>query len=287
MPLVLRAPTQSDIDPCGRILYQAFHDIAVQHGFPPDFPAVEQAVHLTSLLIGSPAFYGVVAEQDGHVVGSNFLSESDPIRGVGPIAVDPSLQGSGVGRKLMEAVIERGRGAPGVRLLQDAFNSRSMSLYASLGFDVKEPIVMIQGRPHSGAMPGWNVRPMEPSDVDECANLCRRIHGFDRANELRHAQPPAEPWVAVRDDRITAYATALSFWAVCHAVAESDEDMVALLLGFAAARPEPLWFLLPTRQASLFRWCLREGLKVIKPMTLMAMGAYQEPAGCWFPSVML
>ena len=123
--------------------------------------------------------------------------------------------------------------------------------------------------------------------MDECANLCRRIHGFDRASELRHAAPPAEPWVAVRDSRITAYATALSFWVFCHAVAESEEDMAALLLGFAAARPESLWFLLPTRQASLFRWCLREGLKVIKPMTLMAMGAYQEPAGCWFPSVLL
>ena len=160
MPLALRAPTQSDIDPCGRTLYQAFHDIAVQHGFPPDFPTVEQAVHLTGLLIGSPAFYGVVAEQDGRVVGSNFMSEADPIRGVGPITVDPSVQGSGVGRQLMEAVIERGRGAPGVRLLQDAFNSRSMSLYVSLGFEVKEPIVMIQGRPRSGAKAGWNVRPM-------------------------------------------------------------------------------------------------------------------------------
>jgi hypothetical protein len=228
----------------------------------------------------------VVTEQDGRIVGSNFMSESDPIRGVGPITVDPSVQGSGVGRQLMEAVIERGRGAPGIRLLQDAFNSRSMSLYASLGFEVKEPVVMIQGRPRSGAMPGWNVRPLEPIDVDECANLCRRIHGFDRANELRHAQPPAEPWVAVRDGRITAYATALSFWVVCHAVAESEEDMAVLALGFAAARPEALWFLLPTRQAGLFRWCLREGLRVIKPMTLMAMGAYQEPAGCWFPSVM-
>jgi hypothetical protein len=63
--------------------------------------------------------------------------------------------------------------------------------------------------------------------------------------------------------------------------------MQALLVGFAAAQPQPVWFLLPTRQASFFRWCLREGLRVIKPMTLMAMREYQEPHdGCWFPSVM-
>ena len=44
-------------------------------------------------------------------------------------------------------------------------------------------------------------------------------------------------------------------------------------------------FLLPTRQAGLFRCCLAQGLRVVKPMTIMAMGGYQEPDGCFFPSV--
>jgi hypothetical protein len=34
----------------------------------------------------------------------------------------------------------------------------------------------------------------------------------------------------------------------------------------------------------LFRWCLREGLRVAKPMTLLAMGEYHEPRGAWLPS---
>jgi hypothetical protein len=49
---------------------------------------------------------------------------------------------------------------------------------------------------------------------------------------------------------------------------------------------DPLSFLLPTPQASFFRWCLSEGLRAVKPMTLMAMGSYQEPEGCYFPSVL-
>ena len=61
--------------------------------------------------------------------------------------------------------------------------------------------------------------------------------------------------------------------------------MIALLLSFAASNPDPLWFLFPTRQSNLFRWCLREGLRVIKPMSLMSMGEYHEPSGSWFPSV--
>jgi hypothetical protein len=39
----------------------------------------------------------VVAEIDGRVVGSNFLDERGPVRGVGPITVDPAAQGRGSG----------------------------------------------------------------------------------------------------------------------------------------------------------------------------------------------
>jgi hypothetical protein len=69
-----------------------------------------------------------------------------------------------------------------------------------------------------------------------------------------------------------------------HGVAETEADMRALIAG-AAASAGPVSLLLPVRQASLSRWCLGEGMRVVKPMTLMAMGAYQEPRGCWFPSV--
>ena len=92
------------------------------------------------------------------------------------------------------------------------------------------------------------------------------------------------PFVVVRGGRITAYASALAFWG--HGVAETEEDMRHLVLGVGAASPEPVALLLPTRQDSLHRWCLSQGLRMVKPMTLMAMGEYHEPQGCWFPSVL-
>jgi len=67
-------------------------------------------------------------------------------------------------------------------------------------------------------------------------------------------------------------------------VADSEE-MKALLLGAAAMHSEPLSFLLPVRQAKLFRWCLSEDFRAVIPMTLMAMGKYQGPDGCYFPSI--
>jgi len=71
-----------------------------------------------------------------------------------------------------------------------------------------------------------------------------------------------------------------------HTVAKTEEDMKALLMGAVPMNSEPLSLLLPVRQASLFRWCLDQGFRAVLPMTLMAMGEYQEPDGCYFPSIL-
>jgi GNAT superfamily N-acetyltransferase len=104
-------------------------------------------------------------DEAARIVGSNFIDERVPVRGVGPITVDPAVQGRVVGRALMQAVLDRGAGALGTRLLQDAFNAGSLSLYASLGFDVAEPVALMSGRPRGDGSDGTEVRPLEPSDL--------------------------------------------------------------------------------------------------------------------------
>ena len=285
MNIRIRPVTPDDAVACGRIIYEAFKGIAERHNFRPDFPSADAATQFAHFFINDPAVFGVVAESDGRVVGSNFLSEWDPIRSVGPITVDPQLQARGTGRRLMEAVVERGRGAAGVRLVQDSFNTASLSLYASLGFEVKEPLVLIEGRVEGDLPPGFEVRPMRDEDLSAVTELCRRVHGFERTGELKSLAPVVTPFVALREGRVTAYASALNFWPLNHALAEGDENMQALLTGAGVANGEPLSFLLPTRQAGLFRWCLRREMRVVKPMTLMTMGEYREPRGCFLPSV--
>jgi hypothetical protein len=186
----------------------------------------------------------------------------------------------------MQAVIGRGQEAAGVRLVQDAFNSRSYSLYASLGFDVKEPLLLMRGTPRGETNSGATVRPMGEDDVAACARLCTAVHGYERSHELREALRLFSPFVVERDGRITGYLTAATLWLMNHGVAETEEDMQLLILAAGAMSSEPLSFLLPTRQASFFRWCLNEGLRAVKAMTLMTMGSYQEPQGCYFPSVL-
>lgn len=283
--ITLRPVEPGDAEECARIVFEAFGAIHDHHRFQRDFPALEAAAGLMSVFVPHPMIWGVVAEVDGRVAGSNFLDERSPIRGVGPITVSPEGQNAGVGRKLMEAVIERAKDAPGVRLLQDAFHMRSLALYESLGFDVKEPVAVITGKPRSGPTGRVEVRPLREEDLEGCETLCARVHGYDRTGELRDAIQAFSPFVARRDGNVVAYASSVSFWAMNHGVAESEEDMKDLFLGAGAAIEEPLAFLVPLR-SGLFRWALEEGLRLVKPMNLMALGDYREPRGAWFPSVL-
>jgi hypothetical protein len=67
-------------------------------------------------------------------------------------------------------------------------------------------------------------------------------------------QSATQGTVATRDKRVVAYATTLTFFPAAHAVAETEQDMSALIAGAVAAGEAPASFLLPTRQHELFRW---------------------------------
>ena len=89
------------------------------------------------------------------------------------------------------------------------------------------------------------MRPLQENDLDACGALCKNVHGYERTNELHDAMQAFSPFVALRDGRIVAYASAVSFWPMNHGVAESEDDIRGLLLGAAAAIDEPLAFLVP------------------------------------------
>jgi GNAT superfamily N-acetyltransferase len=287
MDIIIRSATEADADACGRICYEGFRAITDRHGFPPNFESVEQANRLIRNFIQHPSIYGIVAEtNDGRIVGFNFLSERDPIRAVGPIVIDPFVQKRGIGQRLMKATLDRAQGARGVRLLQGAFNMQSLCLYASLGFDAKELLVVLTGTPKSSRPSGWEVRPLLESDLEECEALHTRVHGHPRTNELSGALNLSTPIVAFRDGRLRAYLAAPTNWLENHAVAEMDEDMMALLLGANQIVKKPLSFLFPVRDAALFRWCLTENFRATTPMTLMTVGEYTEPKGRYFSSVL-
>jgi predicted N-acetyltransferase YhbS len=281
----LRPGTREDAIACGLIDFEAFKLISSQHNFPWDFPSIEIATGVVTMMLSNPGFYSVIAEMDGRVVGSNFLDERNSIAGIGPISVDPAVQNQTVGRQLMLAVVERAakRKFAGVRLVQAAYHNRSLSLYTKLGFETREPLSKMDGAPIDKQIPGYDVRPAVESDLLACDNLCMQVHGHDRGGELRDAIKAGTAKVVEHLGRITGYATDIAFFA--HAVGETNQEIIALIAG-APEFSSKGGILVPTRNGELFRWCLNHGLRLVHQMTLMTTGLYNEPAGAYLPSVL-
>lgn len=147
---------------------------------------------------------------------------------------------------------------------------------------MREPLANLQGQPLGLTIPGRTVRPATEADLAACNQLCYRIHGHDRAGELKGAVGRGTATLVECDGRVSGYATEIGFFG--HAVGENNEDLKALI--GAAPAFAGSGFYVPMRNADLFRWCLNHGLRVIQPETLMSLGLYNEPAGAFLPSVL-
>jgi GNAT superfamily N-acetyltransferase len=282
--LVVREATPEDADSCARIFYAAFESIAARHNFPIEPGSPEFCDRKVGEMLAHDGFVGLVAERDAEVLGSTFVDERGDIAGIGPVTVDPAGQDDGVGRALMEASLKReyARAVIGIRLVQTAYHYRSLALYSKLGFQVREPLSVVQGAPPSISVPGRGVRPAVEADIPACAEVCVRVHGHDRTGELRDAIAAGTARVVERPDRVCGYATGFGYgW---HAVAETNEDLIALLA--SAKEYLGLGILVPTRNTELVRWCLDQELRIVQQSTLMTIGLYNEPEGVYLPSIL-
>jgi GNAT superfamily N-acetyltransferase len=282
--VIVREMTGEDAERCGWIFYDAFESIASRHNLPVEPTSREFTRFKVGDMLTNDGFAGLlVAERAGELLGSAFVDERGPIAGIGPVTVDPAVQDDGIGRALMEAVLRRehGRGVVGIRLVQTAYHYRSLALYAKLGFAVREPLSVLQGTPPALSIPGRGVRPAHERDLASCGELCARVHGHDRNGELRDAIAAGTARIVERPGRVSGYATGFGYgW---HAVAETNEDLIALLASAEAFMG--LGILVPSRNAELLRWCLAHGMRIVQQSTLMTIGLYNEPAGPYLPSI--
>lgn len=281
--VTIRAAEPADAARAGRICFEAFKCIADEHGFPPDFPSPDIAGELLGAFISNPHVYGVVAEEGGTVVGSNFLWGAT-VGGIGPITIAPDRQNAGIGRRLMDAVLERAQaeGMVSVRLVQAGYHMRSLALYASMGFACREHLVVMQGTPFLHQVSGHSVRMANAADADAATALCERVHGHGRRTEFLDGVSQGTARVVEFDGRLVAYTAGLAFFG--HSVAETNDGLKALIgSGEPIAGPG---ILLPSRNQEVFRWALAKGLRAVQPMTLMTTGFYGEPQGAYLPSVL-
>ncbi len=298
MTEVLRPVRPEDVAELGRICYEAFKDLTDRHGFPNDFSSVAFAQQVIGMQTQNEGVYSVGAFSSGasgggasgggasggggQAMGSNFINMWGDVAGIGPISVDIGAQGAGLGRQLMQDVIEKAnvQGFEMIRLCQDSFNMQSLALYSSLGFVTREPLAYLalasDGRPDPA------IRPATTADLPAIDELCREIYRVSRKGECETLLAMKFPAFVLDRGHVSGY---LVSTAMGHGVAESDDDMLALLAGHGAALPDAHSFV-PIRNGELYRRALAAGHKNVKLMNLMSLGPYEEPQGAYAPSVM-
>jgi hypothetical protein len=230
-----------------------------------------------------------VAIEGGQPLAVNFLDQRNDIAGVGPVAVGVEHQGRGLGRMVMEALLEQAesRGLQSARLLQAAYNLVSFSLYCRLGFDAKEEIAYLRGRPPADEGTTGAVRECTPQDLDTLDALSLEVLGFCRRGDVEMAMPVAQPLVVERKGRAVGYVCRFAMPSGAFlgpAVARDEEALKDLIVGAARLVPGGLRLAVPVNCPSLLRWALQSGFSLLGLETLMVKGTCRVPAWAYMPS---
>ncbi len=152
----IRPIGEHDIEAAARAAFAAHSALAARQTHPSEHPSPAFSASLLNIKIKDSNVFGFVAEQNGKAVGSVFLNRfpSSPIAAIGPLTVDPEAEGNGAGSALLRVALDQARALSiaQVRLVQSPAHLRSLALYSKAGFDVREPLVLMQSPPTTVSM---------------------------------------------------------------------------------------------------------------------------------------
>jgi predicted N-acetyltransferase YhbS len=280
----IRSAVAGDAAACAATAYAAHARVSAVHNFPSELPTLEVATRFIRSKLENPRCRGYVAEKDGYVVGSVFVTAvaDCPAGAIGPLTVEPAHEG-GVGAALLqEAVAEAARmGIVQLRLIQSPTHLRSLALYTKAGFDLREPLLVVTNTALTHAVDNSGLRRATLGDDSDCACLCRKVYGFARTAELNEAIGGNTAMVLERKDRIAGYACSIGFRG--HAVASTVEDLMVLIAH--APKSVGAGLFIPTRNGALLRWLLHNGARALWPAAIFSIGDFHEPTTPYLPSM--
>ena len=280
----LRPARHADAEAIAHVIYDAFKSVANTHGQVSDFesPPTERT-HQRLLQLDQFRDYCVVAETGNQIVGVNFIDCQGDIGAIGVLAVLPSFQRQRIGRRLMESVIEHGTrvGYKSQRLMQASYNSKSMGLYLSSGFEIREHLVNLNGTVNGEGNPDIRIEPGTEGDLKTCCDFCTEYYRAGRDREIYEAAVDGSLLIAKENGSLVGFTTGINF--LGFSVALTNDVLKSLFVNQSTI--EPPGILLPAMNHSLVKWCLESGLKINQSMNLMTLGEYEEPAAKWLPSI--
>lgn len=150
---------------------------------------------------------GVVAERDGRIIGTILVWKHDEHTAtLGMVIVSQQARGQGLGRKLMQAALERA----GTRAVRLNATQDGLALYESMGFVEVGAILQHQGTalpvPIVQLDPGVRVRPLGKADADVVLAFDRAATGMTRPKLMADLMADSRGVVLDRDGEALGFA---------------------------------------------------------------------------------
>jgi ribosomal protein S18 acetylase RimI-like enzyme len=236
--VTVRPLEERDVDRAGDVNFTAFYDVALRHGMPPTVTTPADSRSYVRHLLGFDGLGGLVACIDGDVVGMAWVHSRGAVATIGPVAVEPRLQGQGIGRALLERCIEvAGARVPQIRLVHESFNATALALYLRLGFRVVAPLLELELPARTAVLappaPGVRVRVAEPTDRSRLVDRDGRAFGAPRPQSIDLYLQRGRAVVAERGPGIAGFAFGIGVRGLGYlgSAAADDADVLLGLLG--------------------------------------------------------
>lgn len=238
--IVVRPLSESDLDAADRTFRVAFGTFI---GLPDPAAFAGDAQYVQPRWRTDPAAaFGAWIGDD--FAGSNFATHWGSVGFFGPLTVRPDLWGSGVGKRLMEPVVERfdAWGTKSAGLFTFPHSLKHIGLYRRFGFHPRF-LTALMGKPvAAGSAPAtqWTRMSQVPAaDRESTLRACRELtdavyEGLDLTSEIRAVadQQLGETVLIWRGDRLAGLAA-------CHAGPGSEGGSAGCYVKFGAVRPGP------------------------------------------------
>ena len=217
---------------------------------------------------------GFVAEENGALVGTGLCWKQGSRHGsLGMIIVSQQHQGKGIGRKLMNLVLEE----LGQRCTLLNATAAGQPLYESLGFQATGTLHQHQGTMEAVApvalAQGETIRKAEPGDLAKIIELGNRGSGMARDEVLRQLVAVAEGAVLERNGELAGFSILRRFGrgqVIGPLVAPDSERAKALIACWAAACSGTFVRMDVTGSSGLGAWLAQVGLAQVDTAVIMA-----------------
>jgi GNAT superfamily N-acetyltransferase len=237
--ITVRPLQERDLSPADHIMRVAFGTFI---GLPEPAAFMGDASYVRTRWLADPKA-AFAAEVGGELVGSNFATNWGSVGFFGPLTIRPDFWDRGVGKRLMEPIMELFSkwGTRHVGLFTFPHSQKHVGLYQKFGFWPRflTAIMAKPIEPTKGVSAWTRFSEVPMSEREDVLSACRELtdeiyEGLDVEHEIRAvATQELGDTILLWDD------SRLAGLAVCHAGPGTEAGSGICYIKFGAARPGP------------------------------------------------